>query len=792
MRIVIYTGYHNPAWNPPLVDSTGLGGTEQCVLNLAKQFATEHEVYVVGDVIEGDYDNVFYRTTQNALEQIGVKFVDCVIGVSYINYLLELESLNFNHSIFWPHNSDFFYWHQGQTLPNKGRDLFKHPKMTGIVCLTNWHKERFIEQFPESLGKIKVIGNGVDVDSFVGSTDKISDSFIYTSHAERGLSHVLDKWSDIKKLKPNATLHIATPEYGYEYFMENFNSLIADYDSVKFHGSLPVKKLYQLMSRCEYWYYPTNYEETFCITALEMLGHRVKPIATKLAGLNETLGAFNLVTLDNIENEVDFVSAKSYLNKSAWPSIKNKWNKYIFNMDNVNPTNQNTDILDIECVYVISLNTKSNLLDGWKSEIRTKLLPWYVGPIVCKRGVNGIDITENWLSENGYGVYTDWKLDGHKNTFWSEDLTPGEIGCAISHHRVWAHAYKNKFKNILILEEDFSTISSVSEDILRKVPGDYDLFYLGRNPLYRWWDSEHEDLPVGDGVIVKPAPSFNAHAYMLSRKGIKSVMDQNFDKYLFPVDDFFIACSIGHARKDLGFIENDLVSYALADDLVSQNRPSEKSGPRINEDHRKHSDLYSYWDDPEEWQKKFIAYSARTKEWQLIMDEPFTNCFSMPLFTPLFCKKIREEAEYANAWTTDRHEFYPTTDMLLEELGMTEIYYEVLKEYAMPAAKFAFQLDGDGWDEMSTESFLAKYVPDAQGHLSLHHDSSDITALLTLSNFDEYDGGGTYFSHQKKLIKEKQGHVSIHPGNITHKHGARATTAGTRYIIVSFMKNLAK
>ena len=90
---------------------------------------------------------------------------------------------------------------------------------------------------------------------------------------------------------------------------------------------------------------------------------------------------------------------------------------------------------------------------------------------------------------------------------------------------------------------------------------------------------------------------------------------------------------------------------------------------------------------------------------------------------------------------------------------------------------------------MASEDFLAKYVPHAQGHLSLHHDHSNITALVTLSNFEEYEGGGTYFSHQKKLIKEKQGYVSIHPSNITHKHGARATTKGTRYIIVSFMKN---
>ena len=161
----------------------------------------------------------------------------------------------------------------------------------------------------------------------------------------------------------------------------------------------------------------------------------------------------------------------------------------------------------------------------------------------------------------------------------------------------------------------------------------------------------------------------------------------------------------------------------------------------------------------------------------------------MPLFTQEFCEKVREEAEYSKSWTTDRHEFYPTTDMLLETIAMDRIYYEVLKEYVIPASVYAFQLDGVGWDVMTSEDFLAKYVPDAQGHLSLHHDASNITALVTLSNFEEYEGGGTYFSHQKKLIKEKQGYVSIHPGNITHKHGARATTKGTRYIIVSFMKN---
>lgn len=30
--------------------------------------------------------------------------------------------------------------------------------------------------------------------------------------------------------------------------------------------------------------------------------------------------------------------------------------------------------------------------------------------------------------------------------------------------------------------------------------------------------------------------------------------------------------------------------------------------------------------------------------------------------------------------------------------------------------------------------------------------------------------------------------MTLHPGNITHKHGARAVTSGTRYVVVSFIK----
>ena len=61
---------------------------------------------------------------------------------------------------------------------------------------------------------------------------------------------------------------------------------------------------------------------------------------------------------------------------------------------------------------------------------------------------------------------------------------------------------------------------------------------------------------------------------------------------------------------------------------------------------------------------------------------------------------------------------------------------EVLKEYVMPLSIYMWALEGKGWDSMKSENFLAKYVPSAQGHLSIHHDRADITCLIQLSDLE--------------------------------------------------------
>ena len=125
---------------------------------------------------------------------------------------------------------------------------------------------------------------------------------------------------------------------------KQIDDIIENFDGVNYHGSLSQKKLYDLMAECKYWYYPTEYEETFCITALEMLGHRVLPIVKESAGLTETLNGFNVKSLDNIDEDISWEDALSYVDNCDWNIKKTYWISYIYNMNDDTQIIENDEI----------------------------------------------------------------------------------------------------------------------------------------------------------------------------------------------------------------------------------------------------------------------------------------------------------------------------------------------------------------------------------------------------------------------------------------------------------------
>ena len=427
--------------------------------------------------------------------------------------------------------------------------------------------------------------------------------------------------------------------------------------------------------------------------------------------------------------------------------------------------------------YIINLQSTNKDIDkkiknvDWGQDFNYYIMP----------AVNGHKVKP----DNEYKTADWWKIDSDNNWF-NRDVKPGEFGCALSHLKVIEGAYKDGYDNILILEEDFISVdgSFPSPNMFLEVPKDCSILYLGRNTIPGWVEKEEA---VGSHTI-ESLYCYNTHAYIVTRKGMKEILNSNIKQNIIPWDEAICAFNNTSIRNDavakLGI--EGFKTYAFKKDYFNQTSNKETSTTENPIKSSQFSILdISDWD---KWCKKYIHPLVLNKEYDLAIDEPAPHVYTFPLFTKKFCKELIELGE-TKEWTNDRHEFYPTTDNLLEVLGMDKIYNKLVNEHIKPLAINRFQLEGRSWDYLADESFIIRYKPEEQAHLSLHHDHSSFTTLVNL-NSGEFKGGGTYFPKYKCLVNPKEiGMCTLHPGNITHKHGARPVTEGTRYVVVSFIKN---
>ena len=195
--------------------------------------------------------------------------------------------------------------------------------------------------------------------------------------------------------------------------------------------------------------------------------------------------------------------------------------------------------------------------------------------------------------------------------------------------------------------------------------------------------------------------------------------------------------------------------------------------------------ILAYKIDAKAWSEKMIALGTRDKNWDLVIEEIGPEIYRFPLFTEEFCQLVIEHAEEAGDWTKARHAFYPTTDILLDDIKLKDMYTWVLQEYCHPIARHIWGLEGSTWKKATSEDFIARYKDTDQAALDIHHDHADYTFTVGLNT--DYEGGGTWFPRQQILANPKSGYCTLFP-SVTHRHGGRPTTKGTRYIIVSFVK----
>ena len=128
------------------------------------------------------------------------------------------------------------------------------------------------------------------------------------------------------------------------------------------------------------------------------------------------------------------------------------------------------------------------------------------------------------------------------------DISKGEMGCGLSHIKAWNKGHEENLDKVLILEDDAYWESGKLTEGLTKInqcKANWEMAYLGRNKM----DSADEE--VVDDFFVRPKFSFNAHAYVVTKEGLKRLVGYRAEKNLVVADEILSASVSGHRRVDI-------------------------------------------------------------------------------------------------------------------------------------------------------------------------------------------------------------------------------------------------
>jgi len=344
-------------YNGMTLRTKGLGGSETCIIRFAEEIAlTSSE----------KYQSVIFCPCD--------KPGQCINGVYYFDissYIPFLKSQKCQiHRVFIQRSTDFIfptvsqdvkcYLHLHDTIPKNEIIVgYNQPAFCGVICLSEWHKKLFQQEFGHLNIPVFVQSYGIDVeeiryellqDSLCGSDPlgrvirepdidlyktyarkKQIHSFIYPSFPNRGLKVLLDMWPRILEIWPDAQLHLFCDFQNswlqsWAEDMKIIQEKIEKFSkSVTNHGWQNPTRLKKFWQQSQIWLYPCTFSETFCLTALEARVHQLHIITCDLAALPETLESDGLVIPGDPTTLKWQETALNHLKQLDTQNVKSNW-----------------------------------------------------------------------------------------------------------------------------------------------------------------------------------------------------------------------------------------------------------------------------------------------------------------------------------------------------------------------------------------------------------------------------------------------------------------------------------
>ena len=453
--ILIYAGYSTVPWNYSSMLQGALGGSEKAVAQLARELARmEYTVYVSGSVLKesGDVKYVGLSDLSNLLRTTAFHTIICSRYVSFLELYGAFTS--FHQFYVWAHDTHLLPY--GCDLSDTAILEKWADHIDGCVCQTRWHADEYARKYPTLQSKICVINNGIDEALFPVYPQKVPNRFIYTSRTERGLNRILDLWPDITILMPDATLVISTyvpfpcndDERRMQARIAGLNDA-SQMQCIRHLGQLNYDKLYAEMGAAEYWLYPTDWPETSCITAMEMLMSGVICLYYPVAGLTDTMGGCGIQVapgsevetlriLDDAAKEALRQQGRAYAESCSWSNRAQQWVRAIIN----GPTFK---------TVIINLKRRHDRRVKMEAQFQSQNITDYAF-------MDAVDGNQLIPDETIHSLFKGNDFNYRK----------GIIGCAMSHLALWKRLMHDPSSDVYVVVEDDAELVDNFDWKLRK------------------------------------------------------------------------------------------------------------------------------------------------------------------------------------------------------------------------------------------------------------------------------------------------------------------------------------
>ena len=494
-------------WSGSSIQTIGVGGSETYIIEMARyiQQQGEYDVYVFCNCQEEEiFEGVKYKFLSDYSKFIYTNYVKNVIVSRYSQYL----PLTFDG---WSENV-YLVVHD---LTPSGIVIPIDNKLKNIFCLTEWHVSYMENIFPTLKHLLVPFYYGIDSRFLLEKNNesfdlekikknKIKNSFIYSSFANRGLLPLLQMWPKIYNLNNSVSLNIYCDldnkwvnDVAKEQILE-IKRLLNLYKeennlsyNIFYHDWVSKSVLCEAWKKTDIWFYPCIFMETFCLTALEAAASGTLVISNDLAALQNTIGDRGIVISGdpmteewqqmalekiylvlNSDEQTNIFIQKNYnwaINLSwenqalklinNYISINNLEYKGIYNWTNDVPSGSREDFLNI----INYFNVTHKLLKNKKIKILE---------IGTYTGISLINIIKNIPNSIGYGID---KWENYKENELSENIDNLKVIVSFYHN---ARIEK-------VLDRIISIRGSSHEKLIEmmKNKDEFDFIYIDRSHL---------------------------------------------------------------------------------------------------------------------------------------------------------------------------------------------------------------------------------------------------------------------------------------------------------------------